>query len=279
MTQGGLLGLGQVPEERSRCDHSAAKIPHAQSFYGLYLKMFQKPPPAQLIVKIPVFQRIQGDAQALFQLFGIDPAHHQRFIAHDLSGRKLADLVQKLSHRIYFRNKIITGRHIRKRNAEPVTDIHDAHDVIISGLVQRLDIQIGPRSDDPYDFPLHQPLRQRRIFHLFADGDLVAPGHQSAQISVYRMKRHPAHGRPFFETAVLAGQRQFQFLRYDLRIIKKHLVEISETVEKDAVLIFFFGLHVLLHHWCKFRHSFPSLCQICPAFPKGRDLLFCFRSL
>ena len=62
------------------------------------------------------------------------------------------------------------------------------------------------------------------------------------------MEGHAAHGRALRQAALLPGERNFQLLRYGQRIVKKHLVKVSQTVEQNTVRILFLGLHVVLHH-------------------------------
>ena len=45
------------------------------------------------------------------------------------------------------------------------------------------------------------------------------------------MKGDPAHGGPFFQSAVFAGQRKFQFLCNSQGVVEKHLVKVAQTVK------------------------------------------------
>ena len=51
------------------------------------------------------------------------------------------------------------------------------------------------------------------------------------------------------QTAVLSRQCQLQLSRNRLRILKKHLVEITQPVKKDTVRILLFCLEIMCHHW------------------------------
>ena len=67
------------------------------------------------------------------------------------------------------------------------------------------------------------------------------------------MKGNAAHRSTFFQTTGLAGQSDLQFFGGHKRIVKKHLIEITQTIEQDAVAVFLFCLHILLHHRGKCR--------------------------
>ena len=62
------------------------------------------------------------------------------------------------------------------------------------------------------------------------------------------MIRNAAHRCPFLKAAGFSRQGKFQFLACFDRIVKEHLIKITETIEKNTILILFFGLQILLHH-------------------------------
>ena len=174
MCQRCLLCICQITEQRTCCNDSAAKIYHAQSFQRSHMKMLPKCIFTQFIIKIPVFQRIQYQIQPFLQIIQFQSAHKKCFIADHFPRRKLIDLIHELSGRINLRYKIITGRHIRKGNAVPVTDIDNAHYIIVLGFIQCLCVQVGSRCDNSDNFPLYQPFCQCRVFHLFTDRHFIA---------------------------------------------------------------------------------------------------------
>ena len=63
------------------------------------------------------------------------------------------------------------------------------------------------------------------------------------------MKGDPAHGGPFFQSAVLAGKRKLQLLRSRQGVVEKHLVKIAKTVKEDRIAVLFFCFQIFLHHW------------------------------
>ncbi len=69
------------------------------------------------------------------------------------------------------------------------------------------------------------------IFDLFTDGDFISFFYELVQVTFYRMIRHAAHRRPFFQTAVFTCQRQLQFFgRFDCIVIK-HFVKIAQSIK------------------------------------------------
>ena len=62
------------------------------------------------------------------------------------------------------------------------------------------------------------------------------------------MVRDTAHGSALFFAAVSAGERQLQFGRNQLGIVKKHFIEIAQTIKQDIVPVLILDLKILLHH-------------------------------
>ena len=54
------------------------------------------------------------------------------------------------------------------------------------------------------------------------------------------MKGDPAHGGPFFQSAVLAGERKLQLLRSRQGVVEKHLVKVAQTVKENRIAVLFF---------------------------------------
>ena len=86
--------------------------------------------------------------------------------------------------------------------------------------------------------------------------------HQPDDVLIDRMIWHTAHRSTFFESAVSSGKSQLKFGRSEHGIIKKHLVEVSETVHQDGILVVILDRLVLLHHWGKFCFSHFSFKTI-----------------
>ena len=218
--------------------------------------MLQEALPAQIIIKIMRLQRIYGNAQPLLQILKIHAADQESIIAYDFRGHIFHNFIQQLPVILNLCQKIIACGDICYRDAGFSRKISDAHEKIIFILFQGLDIQVGAGSDYTHHFPLDKPLCQLRILHLLTDGNLIPLAYKTAQIALHRMIRDAAHGGAFFHTAVLSGKRKLKLFGYRKRILKKHFVEVSETIEKNTVCILPFRLHILLHHRRHFCHVF-----------------------
>ena len=250
--KGGFLSLLKILKKGSRRDDAAVIILQAKAFQRIGLKLFFQRPFAEIIIKIPVLQAVDAGPEPLFQVLDIYTAHQEGLVADNLCRRKLRDLVQKLPLVFHLRHQIVAGTDVRDGNAVLVRCADNTHNIVIFGFIQSLDAHVGTRGHNLDDFPFHQAFGQLRIFHLFADGDLVAVAHQPVQIPVHGMVGNPAHGSPLVQTAVFSCQRQLQFLGHQLGILKKHLIKVTQTIKKDTVLVLFLSPHILLHHGCHF---------------------------
>ena len=115
-------------------------------------------------------------------------------------------------------------------------------------LVQRFRADIGAGGHDPCHLSLYQSFGKTRILNLLADGNAVPLFHELCYINVYGVKRDAAHRCPFVQSAGFSGQRQLQLLRGNLRIIKKHFIEIAKPVKQKALRVLLLGAQVFLHH-------------------------------
>ena len=70
------------------------------------------------------------------------------------------------------------------------------------------------------------------------------PGH----IGLDGVKGHTAHRSALLQAAALAGQRDLQNLTCLKRIVKEHLIEVTQTIKKDAVRVLCLGIQIILHH-------------------------------
>ena len=112
-----------------------------------------------------------------------------------------------------------------------------------------LTVQDRPRRYHTDHFPFHQTLNQLRIFHLFGHSHLIAFLYQTVQVSIRRMMRDAAHGRPLRKAAFFSGQGKLQFFGDRHRILKKHFIKVAQTVKQNTVRVLFFCRNILLHHW------------------------------
>ena len=85
--------------------------------------------------------------------------------------------------------------------------VADAAVIVING---KSGIQVGTRSCNPDNFPLHKPFGKFRILDLLTDGNLVTMLDESVQISVHCVIGNSAHGSPLIQSAFFAGQGDLQ---------------------------------------------------------------------
>ena len=126
-------------------------------------------------------------------------------------------------------------------------DIEGA-DVVVALFGEQGGLDDGTGGHHADDLAAHKPLGGGGILHLLADGHLVAPLDQTADVGIRRMEGDSAHGGALGLPAVSARQGQLQHPGGGDGVVKEHLVEIPETVEKQKVLVLLLDLKILLHH-------------------------------
>ena len=115
--------------------------------------------------------------------------------------------------------------------------------------------EIGSGSDDADYFPPDYALGGAGILHLFADSDFVAVFHKTGQITVYCVIGYAAHGSALRKTAAFSGECQFKLPGNSDSVVKKHFVEITETVKEQTVRILMLGAQIVLHHGRELLHK------------------------
>ncbi|CCZ32536.1 putative uncharacterized protein [Firmicutes bacterium CAG:646] len=231
MDQSRFLSFQKITEHGSGSDHTAVIVSQTQTFQRRNMKMLQKRFMAQFISKIPGIQSGDRNMHSVFQIVHINTADQKSIVTDNFCRCKLIDLIQKLSRLIHLCNKTVSGGYIRDRDSVMIFHAYNGHEIIIFALVQILHVQVRSRSHHTSDFPLHHSFCLFGIFYLLANGNLIPFFNQSVYVSFRRMERNAAHGRPFLKTAVLSRKSQFQFPGYGNRILKKHLIKISQTVK------------------------------------------------
>ena len=91
-----------------------------------------------------------------------------------------------------------------------------------------------PGRDHASDFAPHQFLRNARIFHLLADGDLESLADQLRDVAFGGVVGNAAHrdGDAFF--LVARGQRDLQFAGGEDGVVEEKLVEVSQAEEQQG---------------------------------------------
>ena len=181
-------------------------------------------------------------------------------VADDLRRGELDQLFQAVTQkgvpRKYAGAKF-ARRDVRPRQRAQRAVAEGAGDVIVLFFVDQVIFDERARRNDADDVPFDHPLTGRRLGQLLADGDLLAHADQAGDIRVRRMKGNAAHRRALFQAAVAPGQRQIEELRDLLRVLKKHLIKISQPIKHDAVFVLLFDLEIVPHHRRKSAHPSP----------------------
>ena len=161
-----------------------------------------------------------------------------------------------------------TGGYITEANTATATVHIYGSNEVVALLLQHGGFHNSTGGDHPDHFTFYQAFGGGRIFHLLANGDLVAFCHQTADIAFCTMERHAAHRRTLRLTAITSGERQLQLPGYRFSIVKEHFIKVTQTVHQNSIFVLFFDLQVLLHHRGKaplcLRFLFP--CHIISPF-------------
>ena len=205
-----------------------------------------------------LLHQLDGAVHVLFEVGGDLPAVQQTRVHQHLAGvvaAKLCDDRRGDLFPLQLGNVGRAGGDVSKAEARRAALQEDAGDVVVLVILKHTALDDGARRDHPDDVPLDEALGLGRVFHLLADGDLIALCDEAGHIALVAVKGHAAHGRTFLEAALLARKGQVQLPRGRERIVEEHLVEIADAIEKDLILMLFFYLKILLHHGRKLCHD------------------------
>ena len=123
------------------------------------------------------------------------------------------------------------GGDIRKAEACCAAFQKNTRNVVVFVILKHTALDDGAGRDHADDVAFHKTLGLGRVFHLLTDGDLVALRDEAGHIALIAVERYAAHGRALFEAALLAREGQIQLPRDCERIVKEHLVEVTDAVE------------------------------------------------
>jgi len=157
------------------------------------------------------------------------------------------------------------GRNIAEGRAIDAVFAVDAGVVVVFRFVEHRALGHSAGGHDADDVALHKTLSERRVFHLLADGDLVALLDKTRDIAFGGVERHAAHGDLVFGRfvfgVVAAGEREVQFAGGDARVLVEHFIEIAQAEKENAVGVPLLDGAVLLHHGRELSHRDTSdLC-------------------
>ena len=147
------------------------------------------------------------------------------------------------------------GGNVREAEACCTAFQENARNVVVFVILKHTALNDGSRRDHADDVALDEALGLCRVFHLLTDGDLIALRDEAGHIALIAVERYAAHGRALFEAALLAREGQIQLPRDCERIVEEHLVEVTDAVEKNLILMLFFDFQILLHHGRKLCHD------------------------
>ena len=102
--------------------------------------------------------------------------------------------------------------------------------------------------DHTHDLALHRAFAGRRVTDLLTDGDGLAQGNQTRQITFHGMKRHTGHRDGLAVGGTTLGQRQVQQACATFGIGVEHLIEVPHPIEQQMRASLRFELKVLTHH-------------------------------
>ena len=249
-----LLRLLQIAHQRAGRADAQLHGADAVGIQRLYMKVRQQ---RRLRTRILVGNRLaQGDGQ-------IACALGQLRVGDDLLGRNARQLVLQALVRVRnFIDEELTRRYVREGDARAATVEAHAEQIAVLALVEHRLLDDRSRRHHTDDVALYQPLGRGGVLHLLADGDLVALLDQPVDVGLSAVEGHAAHRRALLQTAAFPRQRQLQLAGDELRVVKKHLIEVAQTEEEDHTGVFLLHLHVLTHHRGHTRHDSASVVSL-----------------
>ena len=155
----------------------------------------------------------------------------------------------------------MAGRHVAKGRACVLLIQKETAEEVAAPVVKAGAVDDRAGRDDADDVALDKALGKRRVLGLLADGNLVALGDETGDVSVARMVGDAAHRRLILRrlAAVAGRQREVQLARGELGVLVEHLIEVAQAEKEDRILILFLDLQILLHHRRDLGHDSSSL--------------------
>ena len=103
--------------------------------------------------------------------------------------------------------------------------------------------------DDSRHVPTHEPLGQTGVLDLVAQGNLVPPTDEPAQVRLNRVLRHSRHGDPIALAVRPPGrQDELELTGQELGVLPIRFKEISDSKEDEMARVAGPDRLVLLHH-------------------------------
>ncbi|MPM60433.1 hypothetical protein SDC9_107284 [bioreactor metagenome] len=189
--------------------------------------------------------------------------HKERRLGDDLPRADAFQLVQQRNcglFSIQLQEIELARGNIRISEPDDALPDGDGGNIAVLSLFEHAIFNDRAGGDDADDIPLHEPLCERRILHLLADGNLISLFNEFGDVIIHRMIGNPAHRRAFAQSAIASGKHKVEFFCGGFCILKEHLIEVPEAKEQQAIAIFFLEFEILPHHRRhRSRHSFLRL--------------------
>ena len=146
---------------------------------------------------------------------------------------------------------------IPKAQPRPLHPHIEGGQEVVSSLLQHVLLYEGAGGDHPDDLPVHQALGLGGVLGLLTDGHLVALGDEAGNVCLGGVVGHPAHGGALLGglVPVPGGEGEVQLRCGGFGILVKHLIEIPQTEEEEAVGVLVLDGQVLSFHGGEFCHS------------------------
>ena len=268
-----LLRLVQVGQQRPGRAHGRRRLAETERVRALHAKLLAHARGCRHVFK-PVATRLDQTAEALGEEGADVVIFRRRVGAHGLARSEAAELVEDMAHGV---GRIVRGaefprREVAERRAAGLrAEIHRA-EVVRFVLLEHGRGRDCAGRDDADHVAVDQPLGQRGVFQLLADGYLVALGDQAADVRLGRVVRHAAHGRALgriLDIAVARREREVELARGQARVVVEHLIEITQPEKQQAVGVALLDLIILPLHRRKFRHASYLLAIERPGVASG----------
>ena len=210
MGQGCLLGLMKILQQSAACHDAERVIGKTDAFQIDQMVLLLDHFLAVFRLKIIAGHRGDDCSDFFFYIFKIHTTDTEAVVADNLCRLKLVHLIQQGVLMFQLGCPELSRGQVADSDTEFVILAENAHNIVVSALVQTLGQRIGTRRHHPDDVSFYDSLCRLRILHLLADGDAVSPLHQFIDIRFAGMKRNAAHRRPLLLTAVLSRQSNLQ---------------------------------------------------------------------
>ena len=140
MRQTGFLCVIQILHQTARRDQAVRKFLEAKTDQRRDMEMLLQAFAAQIFIKIVRIEGINRDMQPVSQIFDIHTAHQKRVVADDFRRVIFVDFIQQLFGVLHLGHIIVPGCDIRDGQPCFSGKIGNAHQIIVFGFLQRLNV-------------------------------------------------------------------------------------------------------------------------------------------